>query len=560
MTVDTFVPHASVPTVRNLSIPRVFHRVWLGGAPIPAEYEAFARTWLDHHPGWEMVTWTDDTLPPLRNQALFEGATTAAGRADIARYEILHLHGGVYVDTDFECLRNIEELLDGVDAFSATEDGNHISIGIMGAVPGHPVFARAVEELGAHAAARPGRGPNETTGPHFFTAVASGCDELVVFGRELFYPYYMDEPWRRGESFPDAYAVHHWANSWQPAAAESTTPESHQVVAVLDSAAPGAGAVVLATYFDLFAAGEPVELQLVVTGGLEDGNAERLLTIAGELGAGRSGLPEVVPFAPGEPGAPDVPVADGAPHAAACARAVAQLHALRSRLDGATAASTVTVEFPAPAPGLHEGDGAGTAGLRKVFDDIYREGTWTEGIAGIPRSGGGSLPEVSQSVIDWTRAAIRDGPVRSVADIGCGDLTYVKEIAEIVAGDLAYTGYDIVPHLVDEHRQLPWGEFHVADLTAPGFTVAADLVIVKDVLFHLENEQVQQALDNLRASRWKYLITTVNTCTANEPRSFDRFHWAPLDLTLAPFRVRPVERLQRPGGGAFIVVTPDGLR
>jgi hypothetical protein len=30
----------------------------------------------------------------------------------------------------------------------------------------------------------------------------------------LFYPYDWTELHRRGETFPDAYAVHHWSSKW----------------------------------------------------------------------------------------------------------------------------------------------------------------------------------------------------------------------------------------------------------------------------------------------------------------------------------------------------------
>ena len=62
--------------------------------------------------------------------------------------------------------------------------------------------------------------------------------------------------------------------------------------------------------------------------------------------------------------------------------------------------------------------------------------------------------------------------------------------------------------LVEEHRRLGWGTFEVADLTAPGFRVDADVVVVEDVLFHLADAQVHAALENLRRSRWRLLVTT----------------------------------------------------
>ena len=97
-----------------LLIPRVFHRIWLGRQPMPAEFEAFGATWLQHHPGWKMKLWTEANLPPLVNRWAFQQARTLAGRSDVARYEILFRCGGIYVDTDFECLRNLERLIDNV--------------------------------------------------------------------------------------------------------------------------------------------------------------------------------------------------------------------------------------------------------------------------------------------------------------------------------------------------------------------------------------------------------------------------------------------------------------
>ena len=47
--------------------------------------------------------------------------STNAQKADVLRYEVLYAHGGVYLDTDVEYLRNIEPLLAGCDAFIGEE-------------------------------------------------------------------------------------------------------------------------------------------------------------------------------------------------------------------------------------------------------------------------------------------------------------------------------------------------------------------------------------------------------------------------------------------------------
>src|SRR3954452_9252859 len=103
---STLAPTPPSAPNAGLLIPRIIHRVWLGDGAMPPEYEAFGETWAQHHPGWEMRLWRSSDLPPLRNQDLFDRATSFAQQSDIARYELLLRHGGVYVDTDFECLRS----------------------------------------------------------------------------------------------------------------------------------------------------------------------------------------------------------------------------------------------------------------------------------------------------------------------------------------------------------------------------------------------------------------------------------------------------------------------
>lgn len=199
-----------------------------------------------------------------------------------------------------------------------------------------------------------------------------------------------------------------------------------------------------------------------------------------------------------------------------------------------------------------------SAELQTVFAGIYAQETWTDKLPGMPRSGRGSLTEYSVSVIDYLTEQIASGAVRSIADIGCGDLTFMKEIAAVREGAVDYTGYDIVPALIAEHRQLGWGEFHVADVTHEDFHVAADLVLVKDVLFHLANHEVVRALEHLKACEFKQLLITSLDVDTNEPRTFDRWHFAPLNLELPPFSLTSSHRLPRDSGWVH-VYTPDDL-
>jgi mannosyltransferase OCH1-like enzyme len=233
VTVSQPVTVAQPATGTGVVIPRVFHRIWLGG-PLPERERRFGQTWARYHADWEMRLWHDGNVPPLTNRAQFEAAGSPAQKADILRYELLLAYGGVYLDTDFECFRNIEPLLNGVRAFGAREDASSVAIGVLGCVPGHPLFAAVVAALPDSVAWRPGRPPNQQTGPELFSRVlaeqeALGREIATVFGPELFYPYHWSEPHRAGEEFPQAYAAHHWAKSWHgtggiPAARRTSPP------------------------------------------------------------------------------------------------------------------------------------------------------------------------------------------------------------------------------------------------------------------------------------------------------------------------------------------------
>ena len=224
----------------GLAIPKVFHQIWVGDRSLPATATEFADTWRRHHPGWDLRLWTDENLPDgLVNRDIYEQTTIPAQRADILRHEVLYQFGGVYLDTDFECLRNIEPLLSGATYFYADELPGMPSIGILGCTPRHEFARWCLDRVPERWPWKEGEILNET-GPGFFRRaiveylgerqaiplfdplsrraagnmlVPNGKPRLQAFHPWVFYPYYLGEDWVP-EAHTDAYAVHHWHKSW----------------------------------------------------------------------------------------------------------------------------------------------------------------------------------------------------------------------------------------------------------------------------------------------------------------------------------------------------------
>ena len=188
-------------------IPRIFHQIWVGPHPMPEEFQDYRETWRHHHPDWEMRLWTEDNLPTdLVRKEAYERLRKPAERSDIIRLEVLLRFGGVYIDTDYECLRSIEPLLDGVEFFTAYIKPKGVNNALIGATAGHPILERAVREIRP----RTEYGLDKAaTGPFFFDRlVRKYRDDVTIFPREHFYPA---DPGERER----AYADHHRTLSWK---------------------------------------------------------------------------------------------------------------------------------------------------------------------------------------------------------------------------------------------------------------------------------------------------------------------------------------------------------
>ena len=132
----------------TLVIPRILHQVWLGLNPLPDEFAAYGETWRAHHPDWRFELWTEDHLPDdLRLLEVRDRLRVPAERADILRLEVLWRYGGVYLDTDFECKKSLDPLLDDVEFFTAYLKPGRVNNAIIGATTQHPILDRALREL-----------------------------------------------------------------------------------------------------------------------------------------------------------------------------------------------------------------------------------------------------------------------------------------------------------------------------------------------------------------------------------------------------------------------------
>ena len=205
--------------MRTLSamIPRTIHHIWIGPDPLPDDHRPWIKSWKRHHPKWEHRLWTEDNLPedPIRPEVL-ERLRAPVERADILRLEILYRQGGVYVDTDLECLRPLDDVIGDADFVGVCLKPGRVTNTFIASVPGHPLLERAMREL------RPmeeywtmssDSDPlKQVAGPPLLRRLVRDYPDVKLLEPPLLFPSTPEE--REG-----AVAVHHMARTWHNIAA-----------------------------------------------------------------------------------------------------------------------------------------------------------------------------------------------------------------------------------------------------------------------------------------------------------------------------------------------------
>jgi UDP:flavonoid glycosyltransferase YjiC (YdhE family)/GT2 family glycosyltransferase len=222
-------------------IPRTIHQTWKT-IDIPPRWQAYQSSWQAQHPDWQYRLWTDAELRDLIAThyawflPIYDSYPEAIMRVDAARYFVLHQHGGVYADLDYECLRSFDTLLRDQRLVLGLEPAEHLDqlltratnlpmlVGnaIMASTPNHPFWEHIFDHLVANRHA-----PNalDATGPYMLTrAYAAYADQpaIRIEPEEVLYPLGVSRPWAalsaadRQRVRHTAYGIHHWHNTWVP--------------------------------------------------------------------------------------------------------------------------------------------------------------------------------------------------------------------------------------------------------------------------------------------------------------------------------------------------------
>lgn len=210
-------------------IPKIIHQIWIQGCDkIPDNLRKLHENCRKTNDDFEYICWDDDKIKNFLQKNydkkyldLYNLYTVPAQKADFARYAILYIYGGVYLDMDMVCHKNLEPLLNNNvfhTGYIFADFFKRYLNGIIGSVPKHELFQYIFKNLFIRKADL-GNVTYSTGTSLFYDSIkeyqkATGNDDVTLIPRKYLDPCNLYD----NESCPyqckDCYIAHTNNSSW----------------------------------------------------------------------------------------------------------------------------------------------------------------------------------------------------------------------------------------------------------------------------------------------------------------------------------------------------------
>ena len=206
-------------------IPKIIHYCWFGGKPLPELAQKCIDSWKKYCPDYDIKRW-DETNFDINCCDYVREAYEAKKWAfvtDVVRLYALVNYGGIYMDTDVEVLKPLDEFLK-YEAFSGFESEKDIPTGIMACEKGQELFKELLDEYKNLHFLKSDGTYDETTNVVRITDTClkygfvpnnqlQTVKGFSLFPRDYFCP--KDHVTRITRLTENSYTIHHFDGSWK---------------------------------------------------------------------------------------------------------------------------------------------------------------------------------------------------------------------------------------------------------------------------------------------------------------------------------------------------------
>lgn len=203
---------------------KTIHYCWFGRNPKPALIIKCMESWKKFCTGYEIIEWNEDNFDVNCCDYVREAyeAKKWAFVSDYCRFHVLYHQGGIYLDTDVELIRSLNDL---TGAFVGFENADHVASGLIRGAESGDIICKEMLDSYHHDHFK-----NEDGTLNLMTVCVRETEILSKYGLQrnneyqivantAVYPseYFNPIDHETGKSHPTSktFSIHHYAASWE---------------------------------------------------------------------------------------------------------------------------------------------------------------------------------------------------------------------------------------------------------------------------------------------------------------------------------------------------------
>ena len=208
-------------------IPKKIHYCWFGKGHMPELAINCIDSWKKYLPQYELILWSEENFDVNSNKYVKEAyqAKKYAFVTDYVRLYALYNYGGIYMDTDVEVLKPLDDFLKH-RAFTGCENDNMCVTGTMAAEQGHDWIKDLLDYYNNKSFLMSDGSYDKTTNTQIITKITKNNygwkpenkHQKLRAGLNIYpFDFFCAKDWATGkiQSTNNTYTIHHFSGSWK---------------------------------------------------------------------------------------------------------------------------------------------------------------------------------------------------------------------------------------------------------------------------------------------------------------------------------------------------------
>jgi mannosyltransferase OCH1-like enzyme len=170
-------------------IPKIIHQTWKT-LNVPDEWKDAVESCKNEHKEYNHIIWTDEMMEKFVKTEyadfykVYMSYPHNIQRCDAFRYLVLYKYGGIYIDMDTICKKNLKELLVYDIVFTYSTNASCFTNAFFMVIPNHPFIKFCIDNLSGYVNSYYYFGKHfhimNSTGPYFLTNMVKKYKEKNI--------------------------------------------------------------------------------------------------------------------------------------------------------------------------------------------------------------------------------------------------------------------------------------------------------------------------------------------------------------------------------------------